>query len=103
AMTDFVSQFGQAFSHLVVWAFLLGIAAHLAQPAAKSRAWRNLLAASYPGAKVRWRDAYGAYLVKSGAGTFLPMHGGDAPRVALMKDPIAGASPPALPPTAPVQ
>src|SRR5262245_42854223 len=103
AIANFFSQFGQAFSHLVVWAFLLGIAAHLAQPAAKSRAWRNLLAASYPGAKVRWRDAYGAYLVKSGAGTFLPMHGDDAVRVALMKDRIEGASPAAVAATAGVE
>lgn len=49
-----------------------------------------MLAASFPDANVRWRDAYGAYLVKNGAGTFLPMHGDDAVRVALMKDRIEG-------------
>jgi cbb3-type cytochrome oxidase subunit 3 len=90
AITDFISEFGRAFSHLVVWAFLLGIVAHLLQPAAKSRAWRNMLAVSFPHAKVRWRDAYGSYLVKSGAGTFLPMHGDDAVRVAVMKDRVKG-------------
>ena len=89
-VTDFISEFGRAFSHLVVWAFLLGILAHLLQPAAKSRAWRNIVTASFPHAKMRWRDAYGSYLVKSGAGTFLPMHGDDAVRVAVMKDRAKG-------------
>jgi hypothetical protein len=81
ALTDFFSEFGRAFSHLVFWAFLIGVLAHLLQAAVKSRAWRNLLAASFPNANVRWRDTYGAYLVKRGAGTFLPMHGDDAVRV----------------------
>jgi hypothetical protein len=86
AITDFLQEFGSAFSGLVVWAFVLALVAHLLQPAAKSRAWRNMLAVSFPKGHVRWRDAYGAYLVKSGAGMFLPMHGDDAVRVAVMKD-----------------
>jgi hypothetical protein len=92
AVADFFESFGRAFAHLTVWAFLLGVVAYLLQGAVKSRAWRNLLAASYPGVNVRWRDAYGAYLVKNGAGTFLPMHGDDAVRVALMTDRIPGGS-----------
>jgi hypothetical protein len=92
AVAGFASEFGHAFSHLVFWALLLGVLACLLQSVVKSRAWRNLLAAAYPDANVRWRDAYGAYLVKSGAGIFLPMHGDDAVRVALMKDRVEGAS-----------
>jgi cbb3-type cytochrome oxidase subunit 3 len=89
-ITEFIHEFGQAFSHLVVWAFLLAIVVHLLQPAAKSRAWRNMLDVAFPDAQVRWRDAYGSYLIKSGAGTFLPMHGDDAVRVAVMKDRAKG-------------
>jgi len=92
AVTGLVSEFGQAFSHLVVWALALAVFACVLQAVVKSRAWRNLLAAAFPDAKVRWRDAYGAYLVKSGAGIFLPMHGDDAVRVGLMKDRVEGAS-----------
>ena len=103
AVSEFVAEFGQAFSHLVVWAFLLGVVACLLQSVVKSHAWRNLLAAAFPGAKVRWRDAYGAYLVKSGAGIFLPMHGDDAVRVTLMKDRIEGASTAAVAATAGVE
>jgi len=100
AVASFFAEFGHAFSGLVVWAYVLAIASFLGQTVARSWAWRNLLAATFPGAKPRWRDAYGATLVKHGAGTFLPMHGDEAVRVALMKDRIAGASPPAIAATA---
>ena len=71
-----------AFSHLVVWAFLLGVLAALPRTAVRAEACAgDLLAASFPHSKVRWRDAYGAYLVKNGAGIVLPMHGDDAVRV----------------------
>ena len=92
AIADFFSSFGHAFANIVVWAFLLGILAYLLQAVVRSRAWRNLLAASYPRANVRWRDAYGAYLVKNGAGIFLPVHGDDAVRVALITGRIEGGS-----------
>jgi uncharacterized membrane protein YbhN (UPF0104 family) len=100
AVENFFAEFGHAFSHLVVWAYLLAVVCFLAQTVARSRAWRNLLAATFPGSNVRWRDAYGATLVKHGAGTFLPMHGDEAVRVALMKDRIEGASPAAIASTA---
>jgi len=100
AVAHFFVEFAHAFSHLVLWAYLLGILTFLAQPVVRSRAWRNLLAATFPEANVRWRDAYGATLVKHGAGTFLPMHGDEAVRVTLMKDRIGGASTPAVATTA---
>jgi Lysylphosphatidylglycerol synthase TM region len=100
AVTGFLSEFGRAFSGLVLWAYLLGVLTFLGQTIARSMAWRNLLAATFPGAKVRWRDAYGATLVMHGAGTFLPMHGDEAVRVAAMKDRIDGASPAAIASTA---
>jgi hypothetical protein len=99
-IADFFSEFAHAFSHIVLWAFLLGILAFLAQPIVRSRAWRNLLVATFPGANVRWRDAYGAMLVMHGAGTFLPMHGDEAVRVKLMQDRIGGASTAAVAATA---
>jgi Lysylphosphatidylglycerol synthase TM region len=100
AISDFLAQFAHAFSHLVVWAYLLAILASLGQNVVRSRAWRNLLAATFPGANVRWRDAYGATLVKHGAATLMPMHGDEAIRVSLMKDRIPGASTAAVASTA---
>lgn len=100
AIGTFFSEFGHAFSHIVVWAYVLGVVTLLAQPIVRSRAWRNLLVATFPGANVRWRDAYGATLVMHGAGTFLPLHGDEAVRVGLMKDRIEGASTAAVAATA---
>jgi len=100
AIADFFSEFAHAFSHLVVWAYLLGIVTFLAQSATRSRAWRNLLVATFPGSTVRWRDAYGATLVTRGAGIFLPMHGEEAVRITMMKDRIKGASTAAVAATA---
>jgi hypothetical protein len=103
AVVDFFASFRHAFSHLVVWAFLLGVLSSLARTAVLAQAWRNLLAGSFPDATVRWRDAYGAYLVKNGAGIMLPIHGDDAVRVAVMKDRITGASAAAVAATAGVE
>jgi Lysylphosphatidylglycerol synthase TM region len=100
AVSNFFAEFGQAFSHLVLWAYLVGILAALAQTVVRSRAWRNLLVATFPGSNVRWRDAYGAILAMHGAGIFLPMHSEETVRVGLMKDRIDGASTPAVAATA---
>jgi lysylphosphatidylglycerol synthase-like protein len=91
-VASFFADFAHAFSHIVLWAFLLGILASLLQPVLRSRAWRNLLSATFPGENVHWHDAYGATLVQHAAGTFLPMHSDEAVRVALMKDRIGGSS-----------
>jgi len=99
-VSNFFGEFAHAFSHLVVWAYLVGILTFLAQAAVRSRAWRNLLVAPFPGSSVRWRDAYGATLVMHGAGIFLPMHGEEAVRIGLMKDRIKGASAPVVAATA---
>jgi len=99
-IANFFAEFVHAFSHLVVWAYLLAILTFLAQSIVRSRAWRNLLVATFPGASVRWRDAYGATLVMHGAGTFLPMHADEAVGVSLMKDRIDGASTAAVAATA---
>lgn len=99
-VAGFFGEFAHAFSHLVLWAYVLGILTSLAQPVVRSRGWRNLLAVTFPGSNVRWRDAYGATLITHGAGIFLPMHGDEAVRVTLMKDRIDGASTAAVAATA---
>ena len=100
ATGSFLGEFAHAFSHLVLWAYLLAILTSLAQNVVRSRAWQNLLIATFPRAKVRWRDAYGATLVKHGAATLMPMHAEEAVRVGLMKDRIEGATTPAVAATA---
>lgn len=77
-------------------ALALAIVCHLAKGAAKARAWRNVLAAAYPGGEVRWRSAYGAYAVGVALNSVLPARIGDAARMYLMHRRIPGASYPTL-------
>ena len=49
---------------------LAAMAVHVAKTFCTSRAWRNALAASYPGVEVRQRSIYGAYV--AGRSAFTP-------------------------------
>ena len=51
------------FDHLraIAWTpVLLALLCQLAKTVARTRAWRNVLAAAYPEARVRWRSVFGA-------------------------------------------
>jgi uncharacterized membrane protein YbhN (UPF0104 family) len=98
-----VSEISRAFdvftSHLasIGWgALALAIACHLAKGAVRARAWRNVLAAAYPEATVRWRSAFGAYATGVGLNSVLPARIGDVVRMYLMRHRIPGASYPTL-------
>ena len=45
------------------------------------RAWRNVLAAAYPGPRVPFRSIYGAYVAGVGVNSILPARSGDLVRV----------------------
>ena len=55
-------------------------------------AWRNILCASYPGTRVRWLPVFGAYVAGIGVNAIIPARVGDAVKVALAKQKIAGSS-----------
>ena len=76
----------------------LGIAVlcHVAKSLARTRAWRNILAAAYPDAEVRWRSVYGAYLAGVGVNAVLPTRGGDLLKLYLVHRRIEGATYPTL-------
>ncbi len=87
------------FEHLaaVDWRpLLLALVFQLAKTMARARAQRNILAAAYPEAEVRWRSVLGAYLAGSGVNAFVPVRGGDVLRLYLLRRRIAGASYPTL-------
>ena len=71
---------------------LAAMAVHVAKTFCTSRAWRNALAASYPGVEVRQRSIYGAYVAGVGVNALLPARGGDAVRLVLAHRAIDGAS-----------
>jgi uncharacterized membrane protein YbhN (UPF0104 family) len=75
------------------WGWLaLALGFHVARLVARSRAWRNVLAASYPEANVRWRWAFGAYAAAAGVNAVIPARGGEVVRVFLMHRRLPGAS-----------
>jgi uncharacterized membrane protein YbhN (UPF0104 family) len=57
-----------------------------------SRAWRNIIAASYPEAEVRWRSVWGALLARVGVNAIVPARGGDAVGLFIVKRRVEGSS-----------
>lgn len=71
-MDSLVRAFESLFDRLpaVAWPPLaLALVLHVARTAARSRAWRNVLAAAYPGEDVRWRSVFAGGGSKSGGAT----------------------------------
>jgi uncharacterized protein (TIRG00374 family) len=79
------------------WGFLaVAVLFHLGRIAARSRAWRNVVAAAYPDATVAWRHVYGGYVAGIGANAVLPGRGGDLLRLYIVKHRVEGATYPTL-------
>jgi uncharacterized membrane protein YbhN (UPF0104 family) len=77
----------------------LGIALglHVLRLLLRSRAWRNILAAAFPGPeRVRWRHVVGAYLAGVGVNSILPARSGDALRAYIIKHRVAGSTYPTI-------
>ena len=87
------------FDHLaaVQWQYLAAaLLFHITKAAARARSWRNILAASYPDADVRWRSVFGAYAAGVGVNALVPARGGDFLKLYLVKHRIRGATYPTL-------
>jgi uncharacterized membrane protein YbhN (UPF0104 family) len=79
------------------WQFVaLAALTHVAKMLARSRAWRNILAAAHPGSTVRWRTVLGAYTAGVGVNALIPARGGDVLKLFLVKRGIPGAAYPTL-------
>lgn len=79
------------------WGFLaLAVLFHLGRITARSRAWRNVVAAAYPDAVVEWRHVFGGYVAGIGANAILPGRGGDLLRLYIVKHRVEGATYPTL-------
>src|SRR5919201_1810664 len=86
---------GVFFGHLaaVEWKWIgLGVAAHVCKLVAVSRAWRNIVKASYPRTRVRWRQLFGAYVAGTGVNAVIPARGGDAVKLFIAKRRVDGAT-----------
>jgi uncharacterized membrane protein YbhN (UPF0104 family) len=98
-VSDVFEALSAFFAHLraVDWRpLLLALLCQSAKMVARTRAWRNTLAAAYPSTMVRWRHVFGAYAAGAGVNAVLPARGGDLLRLYLVKRRIDGATYPTL-------
>jgi glycosyltransferase 2 family protein len=90
---------GQFFAHLsdVRWTpFVIALLCLAAMQLARAWAWRNVLRAAYPGARIPYLQLAAAYLAGAGINAILPAHAGDATKVFLVKRQIPDSSYPAV-------
>jgi uncharacterized protein (TIRG00374 family) len=76
----------------------LGIALgfHVLKVIVRSLAWRNILAAAYPGTRMPWWSIFGAYVAGVGVNSVLPARGGDLIKLYLVKHRMKDATYPTL-------
>jgi uncharacterized membrane protein YbhN (UPF0104 family) len=83
------------FDHVQAIAWLpvvYAVACHCLRIGARSRAWRNILAAAYPESDVRWRSVFGAYVAGAGVNAVVPVRGGDLLKLFLIRRRVEGAT-----------
>jgi uncharacterized membrane protein YbhN (UPF0104 family) len=98
-MGGVLDAFQAFFDHLraVAWVpVLFAVLCHVARIGARSRAWRNVLAAAYPDTRVRWRSVFGAYAAGAGVNAIVPVRAGDLVKLYLVKRRVEGARYPTL-------
>src|SRR5690349_11131724 len=87
------------FDHLadVKWEALgLALACHVIKLLFRARAWQNILRASYPGTKLKYRSTFGAYVAGVGVNSIAPARGGDLVKLYLVKHRAEEATYPTL-------
>ena len=92
AAGDVIDRFGGVDPRLVIAALSLHVATHLL----RSVAWRNVLSAAYPTARVPLLGVASAYALGVALNAVLPARGGDAAKVALVRMRIGGSSVPTI-------
>jgi uncharacterized membrane protein YbhN (UPF0104 family) len=79
------------------WEFVaLAALAHVAKILARTRAWRNILAAALPDSEVPWRTVLAAYVAGIGVNALIPARSGDVLKLFLVKRGIPAAPYPTL-------
>ena len=98
-MSVFVDAVRAFFAHLaaVAWAPMgIACACHVTRLVLRTRAWRNILQAAFPGTRVKWRSTAGAYFAGVGVNSVMPARAGDALRAYLIKHRVDGATYPTI-------
>jgi glycosyltransferase 2 family protein len=87
------------FTHLaaVRWDALgLALACHIVKLLLRGRAWQNIVRAAYPGSRLRYRSALGAYVAGVGVNSIAPARSGDVVKLYLLKHRLPEATYPTL-------
>ena len=87
------------FQHLadVKWTALgLALACHGIKLLFRARAWQNIVRASYPATRLKYRSALGAYTAGVGVNSIVPARGGDLVKLYLVKHRMPEATYPTL-------
>ncbi len=90
------------FDHLaaVGWTALgIALALHVARLYVRSLAWRNILAAAYPDARIPRAGVFGAYVAGVGVNSIAPARAGDVLKLVLVRRQVAGSTYTTLTPT----
>jgi glycosyltransferase 2 family protein len=99
---QFFHAVGIFFHHLaaVRWdALALALACQLAKLLLRAVAWRSIVQAAYPDRRVRYWDAFGAYVAGGGVNAIIPARGGDLVKLYLIRQRVPGSSYATLAPT----
>ena len=98
-MGAFFHAVGVFFHHLaeVKWSALgIALACHVLKLLFRSRAWQNIVRASYPDCGLKFRSAFGAYIAGVGVNSIAPARGGDLVKLYLVKHRVPEATYPTL-------
>jgi uncharacterized membrane protein YbhN (UPF0104 family) len=99
SLGDFFAAVDKFFSNLaaVSWGTLaIGLVFFTIYLTIRSRAYFHTLRAAYPGARIRWRDIWGAYVAAYGFNNVVPARGGDVMKLFLVRGAVPGSSYPAI-------
>ena len=98
-MDAVLHNIGVFFGHLadVSWAALgLALVCQFVKLCCTSRAWRNIIATSYPDEDVPYRSIFGAYLARVGVNAIIPARGGDVLGLYVVRHRVKNSSYPTL-------
>jgi uncharacterized membrane protein YbhN (UPF0104 family) len=73
-------------------ALAIALGFHFARLLLRTIAWRNILRASYPGERVRWRPVAAAYIAGVGVNSVVPGRAGDLVKLYLLRHRVPGTT-----------
>jgi uncharacterized membrane protein YbhN (UPF0104 family) len=92
AAKDALASFSEGVAALDGRWLVLALLFHLGNLSCRALAWRAILAAAYPAARVRLLDVGAAYAAGVAANAYLPARGGEAVKVALVRLRLPGST-----------